>query len=170
MNEEKIIGFDDEVEVKDFVALDEGVYKFTYCGYTKGNTNPRDGGISYPTGIAKLKLENVMTGEVLESDETFIMTQKWMWKLTQFWKSLGAKERQTPDGKKTVQQGWNSMVGQRGYLEVTKTPAKDGRKKEDGTPVVYTNKNFIEPEKVNEVMEKYKAKEQPKEKAQSWGW
>lgn len=175
MDENRIIGFDEDVEAKAFVSLDEGLYQFTYCGYAQGNTNPRDGGMSYPTGIAKLKAVNVVTNEEIDTEESFIMTTKYEWKLSQFWKSLGAQERQNPNGKKTVPQGWNSMQGQRGYFEVTKTADKNGKKRDDGTPVTYTNKTFIDPVKVPEVMEKWKNKgqavqAQPAPQTQSWGW
>lgn len=175
MTDERIIGFDEEVESKAYVALDEGIYMFTYLGYTSGNTNAQNGGTSYPTGIAKLKAQNVVTGDEIDTEETFIMTTKWERKLSQFWKSLGSQEIERPDGTKSVRQGWSSMVGQRGYFEVTKTQAKDGRKRDDGTPVVYTNKNFVDPSKVHDKIEQWKNKAmnaQPAQPApkQSWGW
>lgn len=149
MTEERIISFDEDVEASSFVILDEGLYQFAYCGYTQGNTNPKDGGQSFPTAIAKLKVRNAVSGEEFDAEEIFIMSSKWQWKLSQFWKSLGAQERQLPNGKKSVPQGWNTMVGQRGYFEVTKSVStKDASK-------TYTNKNFIEPEKVQEHCEKW---------------
>lgn len=148
MNEERIISLDEDVEASSFVILDEGLYQFTYCGYAQGNTNPKDGGQSFPTAIAKLKVRNVLTGVETDAEETFIMTTKWQWKLSAFWRSLGMQERQSPSGKKTVPQGWKTMIGQRGWFEVTKSASKDGSK-------TYTNKNFIEPEKVQEYCEKW---------------
>lgn len=162
-SEERIIGFDEEVEASSYVALEEGLYRFTYCGYTQGNTNPRYGGESFPTVIAKLKAMSVADGLEVETEETFIMTTKWQWKLGQFWKSLGAEERQTPDGRKKVPQGWKSMVGRKGYFEVVKVKSKDGTK-------TYTNKNFIEPSKVQDTQEKWAKKAQEPAKAWSQGW
>lgn len=149
--EERIIGFTEEVEESSFVTLDEGLYEFIYCGYTTGNTNPKDGGQSYPTAIAKLKANNVFTGEVIDTTETFIMTDRWQWKLAQFWKSLGCEERMKPDGKKTVLQGWESKVSCKGYFEATKSK-KAGAEKE------YVNKSFIEPDMVMKKKEEWSKK------------
>ncbi len=149
MNEERIIGFDEEVSASTYVELDEGIYQFEYCGYTTGNTNPQNGGQSFPTGIAKLKAKNIANGQEIEVTETFIMSSKWMWKLSNFWKSLGAQEHQSPTGEKTVPQGWKTMVGQRGYFEAVKSPSKDGTK-------TYTNKNFIAPADVQTTVDKWK--------------
>lgn len=159
VTEERIIGFDEDVEPgSGFVQLDEGLYEFTYCGYTQGNTQPRDGGQSFPTAVVKLQAKNVFTGEESETSETFIMTTKWQWKMAQLWKSLSCEEYQRADGTKRVKSGWTSAVGRRGFFEVTKTAPKDGRKHDDGTPVMYTNKNFIEPAKAAEVTEKWRKK------------
>ena len=159
VTEEIIIGFDEDVEPgTGFQQLEEGLYEFTYCGYTQGNTQPKDGGQSFPTAVVKLKAKNAFTGEETETSETIIMTTKWQWKMAQLWKSLGCEEYQRTDGSKRVKSGWNSAIGRHGYFEVTKSTPKDGRKHDDGTPVVYTNKNFVEPEKVAEVTEKWRKK------------
>lgn len=159
MIEERALSFEEDVEPSSFVQLDEGVYKFEYCGYSQGNTQPRDGGQSFPTAIVSMKARNVLTGEEMDVTETFTMSTKWQWKLSQFWKSLGSQEYQAPDGKMKVKQGWNSMIGKRGWFEVTRSVGKKAR--EDGTFPEYTNKTFLEPEKVDAAIEKYSKQNNP---------
>lgn len=156
VTEERILSFDEDVEVSEYVRLDEGVYEFTYCGYTEGNTNPKDGGVSYPTAIIKMNARNAITGDELETDETIIMTTKWQWKLSQLWLSLGCEEYQDERGNKKVKSGWRSAVGRRGYFEVTENAGK--KLKDDGTPVMYRNKKFLAPSEVQEAITTWRAK------------
>lgn len=178
----RIIGFDEDIKPgSGYVALEEGVYEFVYCGYTQGNTNPKNGGESYPTGIAKLRARNLLSGEEIDTEESFTMTEKYEWKLSAFWKSLGASEHILENGSKKVKQGWNSMVGQHGVFEVIKTKDKNGKLRENGEPVFYMNKNFIEPDKAPEAIQMWKSKKpteqtpapaQPAQSKPSWstGW
>lgn len=158
MNEVYEIGFDEEVEASSFVRLEEGFYRFTYCGYSVGHTTSNDGGPTFKTGIAKLKVYNLFTKEEFDTEETFIMNSKLLWKISQFWLSLGAQKKKNAAGKDVVPQGWESMISFRGYMEVVKTKDKNGRTDDSGNPIYYTNKNFIAPENVEAVQKKWAQK------------
>lgn len=139
MDDYTIIGLETEVEDNGFQAMEDGLYEFEYAGFNQGNHEPTaSDNHSYPTVILQLKARNVTTGAEYKTTETLKMIQKFQWKISRFFASLGA----TPNpatGK--IKPGWNSDIGKRGYFVAeTSTFTRN-----DGKEGSYQNKTFLAP-------------------------
>lgn len=165
----RILGFEEEVEEKSFAEFEDGIYAFTYAGFTQGNHAPDQyDQMSYPTAIAKLQLVNEYTCEQGEKNEVFKMVDKPynVKKIARFFSSMGCPKG--PNGK--IKMAWNSAIGRTGHLELTTKEMKD--KNADGTPKTWQNVNFLLPEEVQDKIEKWshklaqKAPVQPTQPAQ----
>lgn len=163
----QIIGMDEEVSSAP-AQLEDGVYPYTYQGYTQGqHAADQFDGRTYPIVTAKLALELTPTN-TYQHEERFKMfiepgrnTNER--KIADFFLSLGAKPN--PSGK--VPSGWNTMIGRTGWLKLETSSFKD----RSGGDRKWQSCTFIWPENVEKEKAKFNASkpEQAVTPKPTWG-
>lgn len=124
----------------DFVLIDPGVYQFMVCDLKKERFEGSDKIGPSPMAVVELALSTDDPNHTYTISERMILNTKTAFKISQFFKSLGAK----PDpetGKVPVD--WSDVIGKTGRLELDHRTFK----KKDGSEGKSNNvKRFIAPD------------------------
>lgn len=127
MNQERELGWDDEIEKdgSDFIVLPEGDYNFTVAKFERG----RFAGSAKMPACNQAKLELTIHsqehGDVVVFHNLFLHT-KTEGLLSAFFAGIGQKKK----GEK-LRMNWNAVVGSKGKLklEINKFTGKDGNER-----------------------------------------
>ncbi|QDK70326.1 hypothetical protein [Lactococcus protaetiae] len=133
MNDNEILGWDDEVEEgSPFVLLPEGDYPFIITGLDRGiyeKPANRESKVPANCPMATVTLEfTAPTGEKTTLTEKFYLYKKMQWKINQFFTSIGAQKN--AEGK--VRMNWNGVLGAHGTASlIINKYMKDNKEKEN---------------------------------------
>lgn len=123
------IGYDWEDEIVnesgEFTILPEGDYDFTVTEFKR---NRHEGSEKVPPcNMAKVTVTVWGAEDKVEITENFFLCNKFEWKLSQFFLSIGLKKHGEP-----LRMNWNAVVGKKGkcHVYINKYKNKDGQDRE----------------------------------------
>lgn len=108
------LGWEDEIQKEDsFVLLPEGDYRFTVAKIDKGRHEGSAKISACPKAIVDLTVE-APDGSTVTVTENFMLHQKMEWKLSQFFASIGMKQK----GEK-LRMNWSpALIGKTGVCRI----------------------------------------------------